>query len=481
MKHAYRNRLNHKTLAMLIGIGAAFALIARAPYPLIWLSLTWTSVVCLTLTDVTLGICLVLILNPLLFMVRNAAPTSIILAGAQTEWIVCLFGAWLINRETRWPRGPDVVLLFVFMGYAVIMAIAAESLDAGLLGLRAILVPALVYFVVRDLVRRRPNAVYAIMASIIGSAGILSLLSILWYWGNVDSGIFATSPTILGGGRTVLGYAFQRMGSLIGGGPSNASLFTGTGVVIFIGYFIAKGVPKLHLIMFGCLAVICAYASFLTLSRSVVLLWIMSFSVMAFTRKPNIITKVVLLSVVIVLAINVVFGTAFNDSILVNEIKRNTFVIENAMPKTTIQLVFGGGLNAASGGLIGRNTAAAVAVDGGWVLVLAMMGCVGAALIGALLFVIAGKIRYLTFNVAHRRETSLGIAAGAAAAGLLFGSVHMAVIMRPAIDVIFYTLTATTVSIAGLQFGDSRLSPASNSDRISCDLDKPRHGGRTPL
>jgi len=434
---------------MALGLAAALALGAGAPLPYFWLSLTCISIVYLTMLDDVLGVCLVLLLNPMLFIVRNAAPASIVLAGAQTEWIICLFVGWLFKKEARLPQGLDVVLMYVFCFYLLVSTVVSENLVQGLLGLRSIFIPILIYFVVRDIVNRKPTAVFPISASIIGTGGILGALSILWLLGYIDVAVFfSKGALLLGGDRNVFGTSFERLGSLIGGGPSNAGLYMGSGIIMFIGLLLSKSVPKLHVAFFFCLAAIGAYASFLTLSRSVILLLTISFFIIFLATNTRTFVKLLLLPILAVSVFEIIIGDSFADISIYDSMKNTTFIYARAMPNTLTEIIFGTGLNAASGGLLGRDTGGALPIDGGWALLFAMVGCIGFFPLIIFLLMAAVRLKNLMSYEIQTKETTLGVFAGATAAGLLLGSVHMAVIMRPAIDIVFYVLTASMISIS---------------------------------
>lgn len=439
-----------------VGIGSAFALGLDVPGPYyFWFGLSCLSIAYLTSYNVALGICLILILNPLLFFIRNASPGSVVLAGARSEWMMTLIFVWLIKlsqNKCSWPRGLDVNILFLFLSYATAMAVVAPSLAAGLLGIRALVMPAVIYFVVRDCVNRQPGTSYLILNSALLSMAIIGILSIFWYYGNLEMKVLEYGGILIGGsGRTIFDHFFERLSSLIGGGPSNSGIFLGAGLMISLGLLQERVLSKRSKIIFIFSGSLCAYTSLLSVSYSVVILLMVALPMFAISRIASRRVKIVFLCITATLFLEVMIGTSIQGVTLISQIRKYSFVWQRAMPDDLGVWLIGGGLNAAGGGILRENVAPPILVDSGWPQILSMTGLIGTtAIISFLLFLVVTYYRLASFTRQMKISTRVyvcAVTAGCAALGLLVGSVHTAVIFRPAVDIIFYTLAAVMVSI----------------------------------
>jgi hypothetical protein len=175
-----------------------------------------------------------------------------------------------------------------------------------------------------------------------------------------------------------------------------------------------------------------------------------SLTAIAFARVSSSFVRTVLLSVVTLMLVGVVLGTVFADATLASAAQDDSEAWWDAMPTDLSTCVFGAGLNAAGGGLIPAKGRSDIPVDGGWPLLLSMVGAVGLAAIAAFLLALATAFFRLAFvsvpMTITKTDLVLGITAGAAAGGLLLASAHTAVMMRPAVDVAFFALAAVMIS-----------------------------------
>ena len=154
---------------------------------------------------------------------------------------------------------------------------------------------------------------------------------------------------------------------------------------------------------------------------------------------------------VTILFMGAVIGTAIHNVTLFSSINDFMIAWKRAMPTSMLEWLFGSGLNASGGGLIVNNSGIGLSVDGGWVLILKMMGIVGFIVIICFILVLVVYFYrltlYSTLPTDYKKLQILGFTAGTAAFGLLAGSAHEVVIMRPVVDILFYTLAASMTGV----------------------------------
>ncbi len=447
---------------VVVGTICALSMILGVPFPYyLFFGITCFCMFFLAVVDITAAICLFLLLNPLMFLIRNAAPGDILLSGARSIWMCCLLLGWglsLLQNRAHFPKGPDIIALSVFCSYAFVMAVAASSLIDSFLGIRSVIMPIALYFVVKGVVTKAPDAGYRVLLSAVFSTVITAVFSYFWYYGYLDARIFNYGGTISGGGgRTVLGYHFERMTSLIGGGPSNIGIFLGAGTIMCLALAARKHVSIGRRVIFLGLGTITGCASFFSLSRSVVLLVMVSLTALLFVAAIHRITKIILVSVVASLIFGVVVGTSFAGVTLFSVVNRNAVTWERAIP-SGLQLFTGGGLKAPGGGIVSadgvaliRESPSAIFVDGGWPSIWGMMGLPG--IISMLLFcwlLALAYYRLCSWRALGVKHYTTGVVSGSTALGLLIASTHTAVIIRPATDILFYALAAVMSSVYSL-------------------------------
>ena len=438
---------------LVVVVGAASALLMAWDIGIPYYCLFGISCLCLfylSLANTTAAICLFMFLCPLMFLVRNLAPNDIVLAGVTSIWVFILTLGWgvlLLQGRARFPSGPDVTALGVFVAYAFVMAMISVSVLDIFLGLRSLVVPIAVFFIVRGVVAQKPSAGYPILISILISTAIMAIISYAWYMEYLKLGkLFSEGIIAGGGGRFVLGHYFERMDSLIGGGPSNVGIFFGVGTIICMALEVGKRIPLWKKAIFLVLGMIAAYAAFLSLSRSTIVLIMVSLMALLLSATTYKTAKVLMLSAVGVLTVGVVFGTSFSNATLLTVISRDAIQWIQAIP-TDFGMIVGNGLTASGGNLVGGQQAT-IFIDDGWPGIWRMLGLPGALSILTFCWLLV----YNYYRLAKTRTINpkcyaTGIIAGIAALGLLFGSAHTAIIIRPVTCMVFYTLAAIMFSI----------------------------------
>lgn len=438
-------------LLMVGGLVCGLVLIWAPPAPSLFLGMTCLCLLVLGVIDTTAAICLLLMLNPLMFLVRNAAPDSIVFSGARSMWMFSVALGWglaLISSRARLPRGADTVAICVFLIYAILMAGASRSLMDGFLGLRAVAMPAAIYLVTKATVTQRPNTGYALLLASIASTTIFIILTWLWTAGLLETSEFAATTILGGGGRRILGVYFERNASLIGGGPSNAGIFVAAGLVMCLGLIFSRRVHSWWRGVLLVIAIAAGYTAFFTLSRSVVILLLVGLSCFMLTANIHRASKVVFLVAIGLLFVGTVIGTAFGGVDFISVTINYSVMWLRAIPRG-VEAIIGSGLEAAGGTKLGIGAERSnFLVDGGWPAIWAMMGLPGIGSMAILLYLwVLHYYRLCRFRFLSVRNYTTGVIAGATAIGLFFGSPHTAIIMRPVSDMLFYALSAVAMSI----------------------------------
>lgn len=419
---------------------------APGPY-IIYYSIIICCVFIASVTALDTAIALVLVLNPFALFIRNAAPESVILAGARMEWLIILcFGSLALfgNRRLSLPRGADVFWLLLFLFYGLIMIFVSGSIVQGLLGFRSVVVPALFYLLVRTALITKPNAAVTIVNYAIVSCLLFSILQLAWYYNLFDMGVLQHGGIIAeGGGRKILGYHFERMTSLISGGPANLSIFLGSGFLLSLGVLFSKVKNRTcvnMLLIAG--ASLTGLAAFLTLSRSVVVLIMISLVCFTGAKVMRKVGSLVWIFFFGILLVGVVFGTAFAGTSLIRTIKVDAIMWTKAVPSGFSALA-GSGLTASGGQLVTRHREYNL-VDAGFVGIWNMMGIPGLLSIliwcGLIVYYFQETRSTKYKKILLQRNHIYSMIAGSVAIGMLASSAHTAIMMRLGSDFFFYAL-----------------------------------------
>lgn len=443
------------TVIMVVGMAAICGLVWLPSVPYyVFLAVTCGCLLYLARTNITEAICLFLLMNPFLFLARNSAPSAVLLAGSREIWVFTIAIVWsssLLSGKARWPTGLDMKALVFFLVYAMMMTVFSDSLLDALLGIRSLAVPIVFYIILRETVSSDLGAGRRIMVAVAISAAILGVVSLLWYQGHVEALALDYGATIVGGGRSLLGYHFERMTSPIGGGAANASIFLGSGVIIWMAMATRKQEVLWRRILYLSLGALCAYATFLSLSRSFVILLLVSLAALLLSATTTKTATIAFVAIAAVVVLRVVIGTEFSDISLIDVMRQNSVMWSRALPDG-MQLFFGSGIKAAGGGLYGGPTAT-IHVDAGWFGILDMMGLPGVFLMCVFCATLAHRLyRLFQSRILPPTPYTTGLIAGSAALGLLISSAHTAVIVRPASEIIFYALAAVTCSTYSVAF-----------------------------
>ena len=209
-------------ILIVVGVAAAAALGLRLPFWPAWLVASCLVLMGLSLLNLTSAICLFLLLAPLNYWFRNAAPSAILLSGAKSIWLTIVFIGWLFamsRRSSGLPKGADIIALLIFVAIGLVKMVSSGSLLVGFLGFREIAAPAMVYFAVRWAISTSPMSVIRILRYLLCATVAILVLQLLWYNDYIMIDVIWNSARrhartgVMGGGagRTVMGHLFERM------------------------------------------------------------------------------------------------------------------------------------------------------------------------------------------------------------------------------------------------------------------------------
>jgi hypothetical protein len=452
---AARGRFGQVVLMFVALAAVCVSGLGLAGWP-IWLGVTCLVMLILAVTDLTAAICLFLLLNPLALWMRTANPAALVLSGANSIWLTILIGGWLWQvgaRQMTFPRGTDVLALVVFIAYGLAITPKSGSFLEAFLGFRSLIYPAFFYLMMRSLVTANPQGVQRLFKYLLLSCLLLAILQILYYYDYIAATTFRHASTLAleGGGRYVLGHYFERMHSLMGGGPSNAGIFLTAGLCLAVAVMADRSRAMLGKIPVFGVALFLAYAAFLSLSRSCIVVLLVGSVFFMFAAGLPSSFRIASLVLVCVLVVGTVFGGALSGESIIQAVRADAYTWVTRIP-SGVRLIFGGGLTAPGGGTLGSEFAVYAAyTDAGWVAIWAQMGLPG--LISMLVWVVALAVAYVrlagkkSLGVLPPQTRHYALAVGAIAMSLVFGSPHTAAIMRVGTDILFYGMAAITVSI----------------------------------
>ncbi|MDD4891288.1 MAG: hypothetical protein PHU85_15310 [Phycisphaerae bacterium] len=442
---------NNVVLAAIIG--GAIALGCGVPGWYWWCAGIWTLLFFLAVTNMASAIGAVLVIYPLGLWIRNSGAGSVVLAGSSSIELTILVVGWMMQlsqRRMALPRGRDITAMIVFVACGVVMFPITGSLLNGFLGFRSMVWPLMFYIIVRSEVSTFPASLRRILHFVVLSVALVSALNLMWYFDRLGVAALGAEGTLAreGGGRVVFGIMFDRMNSIIGGGPSSAGVFCAAGMLLCVGLTVKPRVGTVRRLLLLLCGVMCAYAAFLSLSRSVVVMIMVGALLYVISSELSYSIKAGGLTVAGVVAATMVFGESFAGMSLIDAIASNAVMWISALPRG-LGAIVGGGLTA-PGGMLVYQQADNQYVDAGWVTIWAQMGLTG--LVSILVWVWAVCASYFrTVRMIKRHAAPMtwrheAQVAGVVAMAMLLGSAHTAIIMRYGSDVIFMALAGVAVS-----------------------------------
>ena len=440
---------------MIVALGACITLSVGNTQGVLLLLLTLSCVAFLCVVSYSRAVALAIVMMPLSMQIRVSSPSSILLAGASTFWLLIPFGFWFFDQtirkdeEGRFDTGLLVVIAFMF--WCILVSLVSGSFLDIFLAIRQFVIPCVTFVIVRKVLLKDTQGSRTIMFAFVSGGILLTFFQYLWFTEHITAfiaGREVSTIDIVGGSRSVLGGRFDRMQSLIGGGPSNAGIYLFAVTWIGLGCGLFCSTTVLERVFYLIAAVCSSFVGFYTLSRSVGVFIVAVFVLVSIgSQSRRWVSVAAFLIAVFVMAV-LALTRQFADSTLSETIAQDSITWSNAFPEGMAMLV-GEGIITIGGGLVKGVATSDAFVDGGWPLVWRMLGIPGLVLPIVLLIYVLGcylsTARDTVFAREKPKEWVISIMSGSCCIAMAVSSVHTAILVRPVSCIAFYALAAVTL------------------------------------
>ena len=384
------------------------------------------------------GICVLALVNPFSGLIRNAAPSSLLLAGVnEILLLMCIIG--MLKRDViryLWIRNPVLMMIALYVAMSTMNSVRTGSLVEMLLNIRAYVFPALTVFIVYFSVKQPEDMErfcgYLLLASCmlltLYAANYLELLPMEYAGEQIDN-------VLPGSGRDLGTWHIERGLSLIGGGASAMALWFAAMVPLSLG-LAWESATKWRTVWWLIWSGLFFCATLTLVSKSSILFWLFWLAMFIFIGRWRLAFTIVLVLLMISLFSLFVVGDFLDDNSIIEVVREGSYIWSRYFPASGLDLIVGQGLQPIESGRLVRNiTNPGLLLDGGWVAVINMQG---------LLCVILWAAILLQMAVLARREYRcarcpvLYPILCAVVIGLAFSSVHTVVLYRQRLCFLFF-------------------------------------------